>query len=184
MVLMSLKATLEQHNNQVTTAQNLSEAQQQLAAGKGFEILLLDYNLGTRLGSEILESTQHRPPIVVVISGITSQNDIMAALAKCKAQAFISKNIQLSNLPIALNAVDANWKEPHIWIDEQQRFATEQELIPRDKILTKRELEVYTLLLRGMSDKRIAETLCRSIHTVRIHVRAVKRKCHVTRRGI
>ncbi len=184
MVLMSLQTTLEQHQYQVTTAQSLASARQLLAAAHDFEMLLLDYNLGEHWGAELFESELHFPSTVVIISGITSHNDIMTALTKCRAQAFISKNIPLSNLPLALDSINSDWKYPHIWNDTQLSFVTQNELTPKDKILTKRELEVYALLLEGLSDKQIAEQLCRSIHTVRIHVRAVKRKCNVARRGV
>lgn len=49
--------------------------------------------------------------------------------------------------------------------------------------LTPREREVLGLLLRGASDKRIAERLVISVHTARDHVRNVKAKLGVGSRG-
>jgi DNA-binding CsgD family transcriptional regulator len=49
--------------------------------------------------------------------------------------------------------------------------------------LTPREEEIYALLRAGCADKEIAHRLGRSIHTVRVHIRAVMRKRRVNRRA-
>jgi len=49
--------------------------------------------------------------------------------------------------------------------------------------LTAWENELLPLLLRGMTDKEIADSLVLSPHTVRNHVRAILRKFGVDRRG-
>lgn len=42
--------------------------------------------------------------------------------------------------------------------------------------LSKREMEVFDLLVKGMSNPEIAQTLCRSLGTVKIHVHNIYRK--------
>ncbi len=49
-------------------------------------------------------------------------------------------------------------------------------IFPRHTLLTQKEREVFMLMRKGLLDKQIADELGLSIHTVRVHLRAIKRK--------
>lgn len=49
-----------------------------------------------------------------------------------------------------------------------------------DSTLTRRESEVATLLMQGMSYQEIADKLCVSYHTVNSHVKSILRKLGIT----
>lgn len=52
----------------------------------------------------------------------------------------------------------------------------------RNGDLSERELEVLSRLARGESNRKIAETMFISVHTVRAHVRSLMQKLHVNNR--
>ena len=54
--------------------------------------------------------------------------------------------------------------------------------INRNKELTEREFEVILCIVRGMSNKKIAECLCITQHTVKAHISAIFKKLGVENR--
>ncbi len=109
MVLTSLTQTLQEAGYEVTTAGNISQALDKLSNTEPpFDLLLLDYNLADEKGDDLFsKSTFQRPEIVAILSGMTDPNTICSALKRCSANAFIAKNISLTNLPLALRVLSA-----------------------------------------------------------------------------
>ena len=74
-------------------------------------------------------------------------------------------------------------KKPLIWNLEQHKFFSIAEHFPKGSVLTPKEREVFMLLRKGMLDKQIADNLKRSIHTIRVQIRSIKRKRPFSRRS-
>ena len=57
-----------------------------------------------------------------------------------------------------------------------QKRTVDFEKAKKDYRLTKRELEVVTLIYQGLSNREISEKICVSEHTVKDHIKNIMRK--------
>ncbi len=185
MVLDAISSVLRDGGHEVVTAPDVPPARALLGPAAGIDVLLLDYNLPSGLAMELLQSRELLPPHVVILSGTADPEDVLYLLEKTPAAAFIPKSIDLEDLPIALGMVVESGSQttPLIWEPVQRRMLPAGRAFPRGEVLTPREREVFMLLRQGLLDKQIADHLGRSVHTVRVQIRAIKRKRGTTRRA-
>ncbi len=186
MVLHSLRTLLQSLGHRITTAGNCRDAQQALLGSEAFDLLLLDYHLPDGSSVKLLrEFAQQLPPQVVVISGISDAEETLYMLENTTAKAFIPKNVDLEDLAEAIEAVsalaggEASW----IWKPEARAFLDAAHAYPKERTLSPKERQVFMLMRQGLLDKQIAAQLNRSVHTVRVQLRAIRRKRGATRRG-
>ena len=137
-------------------------------------------------GLELLREFADRlPGRTVLLSGVTDAEEALFVLEHSEARAFISKEIDLDDLADALGEVmdfnddDSTW----IWRSGQRAFVPSGEAFPRESTLTPKEREVFMLMREGLLDKQIAERLHRSVHTIRVQIRAIRRKRGSSRRA-
>lgn len=186
MVMQGIAASLVRHGHEVSTARDVAGAREALKQSGALDLLLLDYNLPPGNAADLLADPQVSvPPCVAILSGMTETEDILAAF-ELGARAFIPKSIEpehliraLEELP-RLNAEDElGW----IWDTRQACYVRASEAFPRGTVLSPKERKVFMLLRRGLLDKQIAEELKLSIHTVRVHIRGIRRKRSTRRRA-
>lgn len=169
----------------VRAVRNLADARTALAELSP-AIVLLDINLGSENGLDLLDRdalpTSTR---VIMVSGISEQELIFHGFER-GAFGFVPKSVEPDSLLAAIadmaarDAQDANgW----VWDAQQRQCVPAHEFFPRATILTPKEREVFMLLREGLLDKQIADRLGLSIHTVRVHLRAIKRKRGHNRRS-
>jgi DNA-binding NarL/FixJ family response regulator len=178
LVASGIADLLRNRGHLVALARNLSEARAALDAAT-YRLLLLDINLGQDNGLTLLEDAASRHvPRTVLLSGIAEQEWILRGF-ELGAFAFIPKSIEPTELVTALDAVDglaflpgSGW----IWDTARHAAVDAYTFFPRETILTPKEREVFMHLREGKLDKQIADDLGLSIHTVRVHIRAIKRK--------
>lgn len=185
MVLHGLKAVLAAHQHDITGVETLEAASRQLAACE-FDLVLLDFNLQQSCSFELLAMPGVRlPRYVVLLSGVTDQEDVVRGF-ELGVHAFIAKTVGPEGLLQALRKIEAIKPEECrrlVWMPTEECFYDYHDAFDRDSLLSGKEREVFMLLRRGLLDKQIADAMNLSVHTVRVHVRAIRRKREFSRRG-
>ncbi|UVE16013.1 LuxR C-terminal-related transcriptional regulator [Pseudomonas sp. LS44] len=89
------------------------------------------------------------------------------------------KDLDLDDLPLL-----DEYRDSLLQQDEQPPETSASEKLPKDSqgLLTKRELEILTLMSQSMSNKHIALTLSISLQTVKWYVKSIFHKLGVSRR--
>lgn len=186
MVLQGIAASLKRRGHEVSTARDVASAREALGGPAALDLLLLDYNLPPGNGAELLADPKVAvPPCVAILSGMTDPEDILAAL-ELGAHAFIPKSIELDHLVRALEELPGLHSEEELgwlWDARQACYVRASQAFPRGTVLSPKERKVFMLLRRGLLDKQIAEELKLSIHTVRVHIRGIRRKRSTRRRA-
>ena len=179
LVLSGLSDILGKQGCHVTTSMNLFEARTLIEAQPEFDAIILDINLGTENGLNLLEvPPRNMSQRVVLFSGVMEQESILYGL-QLGAIAFIPKSTELEEVILALILLlekpkmgNSGW----IWNSDTKQLCDALSFFPRETVLTPKEREVFMLLRSGKLDKQIADELGLSIHTIRVHIRAIKRK--------
>ncbi len=178
LILSGVSVLLEHAGAKVSTAKTLDEAGTLLSTQK-FDLTLLDINMGVGQGLELITDTfREHLGRIVLFSGVTEQEFIFRGYS-LGAIGFVSKNTEPSELLQALTCIvdtlppeDAGW----VWCPQRHALVESNHYFSRESLLTAKEREVFMLLREGLPDKQIADALSLSVHTVRVHIRAIKRK--------
>ena len=137
-----------------------------LESGQGvtFSCMLLDIRMPGKDGFELFQIL-NREPLLYPVIFITGHGDIPLAVSAIKQGAFdfLTKPFQegelLSKVRSAMDGFRSN----------RRRALEDRELRSRLEQCTPRELDVMRLLVRGLSNKGIADSLSISPRTVEIH---------------
>ncbi|HEX2539803.1 MAG TPA: response regulator transcription factor [Caldimonas sp.] len=206
LVLSALGAVLERLRPDVVAVgvQTARAAREALEEDGGFDLILLDLQLGDADGFEVLTQLRadHPATPVIVVSASDSNDDVSRAIF-LGAMGFVPKRASNDVLIEALHRVmagaiyvppmemrshagpgarprDRNWaegSEPSPW----SAVAPERNVLASTG-LTPRQIDVLELLLQGQSNKLIARALHLSVETVKDHVAAVLRSLNVSTR--
>ena len=183
--MQGIAAALERQGHEVATARDIAGARERLKQG-GLELLLLDYNLPPGNAAEFLAEPQVAlPPHVAIFSGMTEPEDMLAVL-ELGATAFIPKSIEVEDLIRAVDQLASLQKQDEIgwlWDQAAKAYVAASQAFPRGSVLSPKERQVFMLVRRGLLDKQIADKLGLSIHTVRVHIRGIRRKRSTRRRA-
>ena len=184
LALQGVDFVLRAAGHDTVLAKDLAGAYQQLV--EDFDGVLLDYHFADSNALAWLTTLDVAlPRYIVIFSGLSDPEDIIFILESSPAQAFISKQIDLSDLPQALTQLTAlDLQTQWVWNAGRQQFAPVLEAFKQYEILTPKERQVFMLLRQGLLDKQIADTLARSIHTIRVQIRSIKRKRKTIRRSV
>lgn len=177
-----------------------TEACNRLERDSTIDLLLLDLGLPGFTGIGALAEMRRRFPDtpVVVISACEKADVIHAALEE-GAMGFVPKTFKPSAIKTALHYVAAGGvfvphqalgttasgdKMPMNFPAEDERFPVPagDEKVREQLGLTPRQFEVLKLLVRGMTNKRIAHKLGLSDNTIKAHVGAVLRSLDASNR--
>lgn len=153
------------------------------------QITLMDINLPGMNGQQITHLVVHEklPTRVLLLTGYDdSEQAVHAALAG--AAGYLAKDIEPLNLLKAIrNVADGKYvfgsrvflrRELDEWLNGQTEGARRSYSEPGNPFhpLSDREMEVLTCVVRGMSNKEIANMLDISHQTVKNHVTSILRK--------
>lgn len=178
LVASAISALLRMRSYDVTTANNLVRARDAMESSL-YDLLLLDINLGTESGLTLLEKgTSNLPRHTIMLSGTSEQEWIFRGF-ELGAFGFISKNVEPDELLSAIESMvmrppapEAGW----IWDTQQKTVVSAYSYFQKETILTSKEREVFMHMREGRLDKQIADIMGLSIHTIRVSIRAIKRK--------
>lgn len=127
---------------------------------------------------------------VLMFTSRDSNEDVFAAL-KAGADGYIMKGSNEQTLINAIEAVSqkAGWLDPQIarivlsGINEQKENQQDKTKAANNKYgLTKKELEVLSLIVEGLSNQEIAQRLVVSLSTTKAHVHSILQKLYLTDR--
>lgn len=183
--------SLEKDFDVVAQASNGEDAIDQIRAMKPM-VAVLDVNMPGKNGQQVTHqvASDNLPTRVVLLTGYDDiEQAIHAVLAG--AAGYCAKEIEPDVLARTIRAVaDGKYaiagniftrRELDAWIDEQMEGARRSYSEPGSPFhpLSDREMEVLSCVVRGMSNKEIANLLGISHQTVKNHVTSILRKFSV-----
>ena len=163
----------------------------QLAESTEPDVILMDIGLPEMDGVEATQKIKSTHPgqRIIMLTSKDNERDVFAALG-AGADAYCMKGISIEALTQAIQAV----KEGTAWLDpavarmvlgrfqgntigmEPAPASKEDTASPEDCPLTAREMEVLKLIVDGLSNPEIAETLTITKATAKAHVHSILQK--------
>lgn len=191
MTLVGLKMLLEKQDSidVVGEATNGLEAVR-LAESSQPDVILMDIGLPEMDGVEATQKIKgtHPGQRIIMLTSKDNERDVFAALS-AGADAYCMKGISIESLTQAIQAV----KEGTAWLDPavarmvlgrfqggmpsaESAVTKEESASLEDCPLTAREMEVLKLIVDGLSNPEIAETLTITKATAKAHVHSILQK--------
>ncbi len=163
------------------------ESALRLVQQQTFDVIILDLGLPGLGGIETCRQLQQLSPELPVLI-LTSHPDkhLVLKLMEVGAKGYCLKGIDAEQLVLAIRsiAMGATWWDRNasdrIYTAIHQGESSSG--LANEFQLTKRELEVLTLIARGKTNQQIAETLFITPGTARVHVHAILQKLNVSDR--
>ncbi|SFV89889.1 two component transcriptional regulator, LuxR family [hydrothermal vent metagenome] len=149
------------------------------------DILILDLNLGDLNGLGSLESvTKHYPSLPVLVLSAYPEEEYAVRAFKLGALGYLNKAVNASELIEAIHTIENG--KPYIskTLAQTLPYGTQLERETKDisEILSKRELEVFTLIGQGKSSTEIADILSLSPKTISTYRSRIIEKLMLTSR--
>ncbi len=147
----------------------------ELAKSLGPDIVIMDVSMPNLNGIEATkEIRQFDPEIRIVIYTMYSDKELVIDLFKAGVSAYVLKDDPLSDLILALKAVEGggtyfSTKAPTILVRHMEELEEKTSSADSFESLSQREREVFRLLAEGKSIKEIAGELFISPKTVESH---------------
>lgn len=150
------------------------------------DAVIMDLGLPGMNGVEATEQIKHLYPDIkiMILTSHKSKEEVINSV-KAGASAYCSKEIEPENLALIMYSVllGAIWFDPSVseYILEIVKSGNEkpQEQQVNDYNLTKREMQVLSLIKEGRNNTEIAKKLHLSINTVKAHVSGIMQKLEV-----
>src|SRR5229473_4754656 len=176
---MNLTSPVEDHRQAMTIVEEHPD----------LSLILLDINLPDRDGFSVLGELRERDATIaiIVLSAVDDQDTVKRAF-KLGALGFIPKSTERE---VMLNAIQLVLSGgiyiPSEILDREKADALQVAKPParasrQDFGLTDRQTEVLALLMKGKSNKVIAQTLNMAVPTVKNHITVVLKALNVTSR--
>ena len=156
------------------TAATIAQGIAAVEAG-GVDLVFLDYTLGLQTGDAFLvQRTERNLSVPVIVMTGASDVYVAAELTRLGAEGFLSKDDEDSDrLREVVERVLQDAAE------QRTRNAAVDDVRQRLEQLTPRETEVLEYLLEGRTSKEVAETLHRSMETIKVHRAHILQKMDV-----
>ncbi len=176
---------------EVATASSVEEAEQFLQ-GSSPDLILLDLVMPGMDPFDGLQALHRKcPDVPIVVFSVNEQRKDVLRTIDLGAMGYIPKSSDAEEILSALKQVLAGTMYlPRGLMDKPELAGGSSDLEAgnlddyRDSMnsLTKRQLEVFHLLAKGLSNREIAGSIDVSEHTVRIHISAILRTLKVANR--
>lgn len=161
---------------------------------KGFELvqdlnpdlILVDLDLGGKDGMDLAERILKKTPkAAVVILTASTDDDQIARAMKIGAKAYLSKDIAPDEMVKELRKINqGEMSYPLNFLLQQAKNNVSREKKENNQPgdLTTREIEVLQWVTDGKTDKVIAEKLSISEHTIKNHMKSIRKKLGASNR--
>src|SRR5581483_6508427 len=149
------------------------------------DVVLMDINLPGMSGVECVARLKEQLPKLQILMLTTyEESDLIFASLRAGASGYLLKNMLPAELIQAVEQVFAGGAPMSMQIARKVVNHFQQIQQPTNEVekLTKRELEILTLLAKGYLYKEIGDYLGISLSTVRAHLHAIYEKLHVQSR--
>ncbi|HWC59487.1 MAG TPA: response regulator transcription factor [Verrucomicrobiae bacterium] len=153
--------------------------------GQKPKVVLMDINLPGMSGVECVARLKERLPQSLVLMLTTyEESDLIFASLRAGASGYLLKNMHPAELTQAVEQVHSGGAPMSMQIARKVVNHFQQIKAPTSEMekLTKRELEILTLLAKGYLYKEIGEHLGITLSTVRAHLHTIYEKLHVQSR--
>lgn len=146
------------------------------------DILLLDINMPKKNGIEVLEYIkQNKIPVKVLILTVHNEVEYLLKAVDIGIDGYLLKDSSYDELKEAIDVIISGntYIQPSLLPalnESMEDYALDKEKI---EWLTKRELDVLRLILKGCSNKKISDELTISERTVKNHISHIFRKIDV-----
>lgn len=172
-------------NMVIVEAHSAKQALDLASEHENFDMVLLDINLPDSNGFTALSQLNRHNPLlpIIVLSASEDPGDIQRALEE-GAMGFIPKSSTADIMLSAMQLVQAGGVYVPSCFMKSDTTSTTTHAGHSGSVatLTPRQLEVLGLLLRGDSNKQIAQTLGLTEPTIKAHVTAILKALGVTNR--
>jgi len=149
------------------------------------KVVLMDINLPGMSGVEcVARLKQSLPQSLVLMLTTYEESDLIFASLRAGASGYLLKNMHPAELTQAVEQVHSGGAPMSMQIARKVVNHFQQIKQPASEMekLTKRELEILTLLAKGYLYKEIGEHLGITLSTVRAHLHTIYEKLHVQSR--
>jgi DNA-binding NarL/FixJ family response regulator len=168
----------------VQTAKSGSIALEKLQ-NNHYDLILSDIKMDDMTGIVLLKKVKENFPEIAVLlmTGYSSLNTAIEALRLGASDYLIKPCVKKIVFESIARCLKNNSKLNNEEIT--QSFQKKLNALPGKKYLTKRELEIFSHLLSGMSDKDMSEKLAVSLPTIKFHLQNIYRKSGINgRKGV
>jgi DNA-binding NarL/FixJ family response regulator len=154
------------------------------------DVILMDVKMPNRNGIHATQAIREVIPEARIIMLTVSEDDEdLFSAVKAGARGYLLKDVEPEHLIKAIHLVAKGEAViPHTMatklLTEFGRIAKQPDKVSDSKLkpLTPREKEILQLLAKGGTNKEIANTLCLSEQTVKIHLKNILKKLHMNNR--
>jgi len=155
----------------VGSASSGTEALETLRTGEGIDLVLLDLRMPEMNGIDVLLAMRREglTTHVIVLTSFETDEDIYRSV-QAGAEGYLLKNTSQAEMVEAIRTVHAGSRyiPRHIASRLTERMMRTE--------LTSRELEILSMVVKGLTNKQIGRVLEISSHTVRNHVNSLIEK--------
>jgi two-component system, NarL family, response regulator len=184
---LGLSVRLQQEDDlQIVAEAEDGETAVELSNRHCLDLILLDIGLPRMSGLEACQQIKQQHPNLSILALTShSESSLINRLIEIGIQGYCLKGIAAEKLILAIRSVVAGAS----WWDHtatQEIFSAFNNSIPYQKTvihtLTKREKEIFQLMIEEKSDQEIANLLYISTNTVRVHIHAILQKLKISDR--
>ena len=150
-----------------------------------YDLILTDIMMDDMTGIELLKKTKENFPEipVVLMTGYSSLDTAVKAI-RLGASDYLIKPCYKKEVFLSIARCIKN-KTTEKNLNLTEHFQAQINNLPGKKPLTKRELEIFSHLISGMSDKRMSEELAVTLPTIKFHLQNIYKKSGINgRKGV
>ena len=166
------------------TAKNGSMALEMLQ-NDHYDVILTDIVMDDMTGVELLKKIKDSFPeiLVLLMTGYSSIDTAVEAIRLGASDYLIKPCSKKAVFFSIARCIENNTTVRNEGFTEH--FQTKINTLPGKKPLTKRELEIFSHLISGMSDKRMSEELAVTLPTIKFHLQNIYKKSGINgRKGV